>query len=602
MPNLPRLTFAAVLFATASIRAQQQPMTATPLIPLPANLPTLPPQQQARMDRDLLEIDIPHLQALYAARKYTVEQVTRWYLTRIARYNGIYRAIQTVDVEGALRIARQEDSQPESTPHGLLWGVPILIKANTAVKGLPDTDGWQGFALRGHEFIAPKDATVTARLRAAGAVILGITNMPDFAASDTNRSTAFGRTGNAYDVRFSPGGSSGGTVTAVTSNEAMLGTGTDTANSIRMPAGTSSVVGFLPTRGLVSIAGIAPLDWLLDNTGPIARNVTDAAIALGVMAGALGVMAGGDAQHPATPDDPLDFRTMGRTTAKGRTPGFEQAQLGPFLPYLKRDALKGKRFGVPAFILSGSTGFGVSRPAEATNGMRPETRTMLLQAVAQLRAAGAEVIFEDNLLPDSFALLVRKIDTAPYRLDGTNQWLAAFGPAEYTSAAAYEKATGTPLPDTLTGTPHPNAPPNPRRPQRAPVPQRDLAADPDAEKIYFAPQREALTAYLTALDHLHLDGLIYPSAQMPPPDETMPPNGEISSGPHSNTGWVNRIGVPAIVVPAGFYPSGLPFGLEISTRPWHDGDLLGYAYSYEQATHLRKPPVLVESGLLPAKQ
>ena len=86
---------------------------------------------------------------------------------------------------------------------------------------------------------------------AAGAVILGQTNMPDFAASDTNRSTAYGRTGNAYDVRFSPGGSSGGTVTAVTANFALLGNGTDTGNSIRMPASTSSVVGVFPTRGLV---------------------------------------------------------------------------------------------------------------------------------------------------------------------------------------------------------------------------------------------------------------------------------------------------------------------------------------------------------------
>ena len=174
-----------------------------------------------------------------------------------------------------------------------MWGVPIVTKANTSIKGLVTTDGWKGYMIPGHELIAPKDATIVAKLRAAGAIILGQTNMPDFAASDTNRSTAFGRTGNAYDVRFSPGGSSGGTVTAVTANFAVLGNGTDTGNSIRMPAATSSVVGVFPTRGLVSIAGIAPLDWLLDNTGPIARDVTDAAIALDVMAG----------------EDPLDPRT-----------------------------------------------------------------------------------------------------------------------------------------------------------------------------------------------------------------------------------------------------------------------------------------------------
>src|SRR5205814_5494633 len=145
------------------------------------------------------------------------------------------------------------------------------------------SDGWKGYVLPGHQLTAPRDATIVAKFKAAGAVILGKTNMPDFAASDTNRSSAYGRTGNAYDVRFSPGGSSGGTVTAVTANFAMLGNGTDTGNSIRMPSGTSAVVGVFPTRGLVSIAGIHPLDWLLDNTGPIARTVTDAAIALGVM-------------------------------------------------------------------------------------------------------------------------------------------------------------------------------------------------------------------------------------------------------------------------------------------------------------------------------
>jgi amidase len=586
--RLPLLAIVAVsvlpsLHAQAPVPAapapSAQPLSRPPIAP-PKNLPVLPAAEQAKMDRDLLEIDIEHLHALYRTHRYTVDQVTRWYMGRIAHFNGIYRAIQTVDVTGALATAKALDAgKPDGTKP--LWGVPIVIKANTAVKGLIDTDGWQGFTLPGHEFLADKDATVVARLRAAGAVVLGITNMPDFAASDTNRSTAFGRTGNAYDVRFSPGGSSGGTVTAVTSNYAILGTGTDTANSIRMPAGTSSVVGVLPTRGLTSIAGIAPLDWLLDNTGPIARNVTDAAIALDVMSGG------------RSPADPLDFRTFG----EGRTAGADGAQLGPYLPYLKKDALKGKRFGVPAFILAGNTGFGVSQPARPTNGMQPETRAMLMRALDHLRAAGAEVVIDDTLLPDSFAQDIRKINTSAYRLDGTNGWLAAFGPAEYRSAADYEKAIGSPLPATITGVPNPNAPTTGS--QRAPTPQVALKGDPDAEANYFAPQRAALAEYTAALDRLHLDGLIYPSAQMPPPDETMPQNGQLSSGPHSNTGWVNRIGVPAVVVPAGFYESGLPFGLEISGRPWRDGDLLGWAYAYEQATKLRRPPVLVESGLLP---
>lgn len=568
------MSFAGAPSASAQTTrsAAQEPMSPPPIAP-PADLPVLPAALQARMDHDLLETDTSHLHELYRTHRYTVEQVTRWYMGRITRYNGIYRAVQTVNTADALTVAKAMTKFDPAKP---LWGVPVVIKANTAVKGLIDSDGWQGFALPRHEFIARKDATVVARLRAAGAVILGITNMPDFAASDTNRSTAFGRTGNAYDVRFSPGGSSGGTVTAVTANMAMLGTGTDTANSIRMPAGTSAVVGVLPTRGLVSIAGIAPLDWLLDNTGPIARNVTDAAIALGAMQG----------------EDRADFRTVG----EGRTTGAGDAQRGPYLPYLKKDALKGKRFGVPAFMLSGNTGFGVSVAPRPTNGMRPETRAMLMQAIDQLRAAGAEVVVDDTFMTDAFAQAVRKISTRAYRRDGTNQWLHEFGPAEYQSVEAYEKAIGSPLPATITGITPPGAAVDARRP---PTPQVILKDDPKADETYFAPRQAALALFLAELDRLHLDGVVYPSAQMPPPDETMPQNGQLSSGPHSSTGWNNNIGVPAVVVPAGFYPGGLPFGLELSTRPWHDGDLLGWAYAYEQATHLRRPPVLVEQGLLP---
>jgi amidase len=405
--------------------------------------------------------------------------------------------------------------------------------------------------------------------------------MPDFAASDTNRSTAYGRTGNAYDVRFSPGGSSGGTVTAITANFALLGNGTDTGNSIRMPAATSSVVGVLPTRGLVSIAGVAPLDWLLDNTGPIARNVTDAAIALDVMAG----------------EDPLDPRTIG-TAAK--------AQPGPYTQYLKADALKGKRFGVPAFILEGAgipfQGIPASEPASevkedtaaARLPLRPETREAFMKALGGLRAAGATVVFDDAILPDSFAVTVARVSTFLYVREGTEKFLGEYGPTQYHSADEYQKAVGSPLPATIIG-----GVDGTTRKDRPQLIQAVLESDPQADANYLAPRRRALDAYIEVLDRLHLDGLVYPATQMPPPDETMPQEGKISEGPHSVTGWVNMVGVPAVVVPGGFYPDGLPFGLELSARPWRDGDLLSWAYAYEQATRHRRPPVLVEKGLLP---
>jgi Asp-tRNA(Asn)/Glu-tRNA(Gln) amidotransferase A subunit family amidase len=504
------------------------------------------------MDRDLLEVTIPRLHAMYAARQYTVTQVTRWYLSRIARYDRVYRAILHVDAAGALATAGAQDAAATkggaAFRRGALWGVPMVIKANTSVKGMVTSAGWSGFLIPGYELVAPADATVVAKLRAAGAVILGQTNLPDFAASDGNTSSAFGRTGDAYDWRFSPGGSSGGTVTAIAANMALIGNGTDTGNSIRMPSATSAVVGVLPTRGLTSIAGIVPLDWLRDNTGPIARTVTDAAITLGVMAG----------------EDPKDFRT--RDSAS-------RAQPGPYTQYLKADALAGKRFGVPAFI--------VAQPGDVNKGdtpLEPETRAMFMKAIEGMRAAGATVVFDDALLPQSFSALVAAVNTGRWGAEGTDAFLRDFGPAAYHSGAEYATAVGSPLPMGFSA-----APPPP------------LASDPQAEPMFWEPQRKALAAYDEAFDRFRLDGLVYPAIQMPPFDEVaVVLKGRRSPGPHSNTAWVNPIGVPAVSIPGGFYANGLPFGLELSARRWKDGDLLGYAYAYEQATHHRHPPVLVE--------
>ncbi len=569
-----RLSSAATVATIAALASvlgcQNTPDAATPAAaaaPAPA------------IDRDLMDVTVPRLQQLYADKKYTVKQVIQWHLDRIDRYNGVYGAIETVLRDEALAAAAREDAAGAGT-HGPLWGVPIVIKANTSVKGQVTTAGWEGFTRAGHELVAPKDATIVAKLEAAGAIIVGLANMPDLANSDTNRSTSFGRTGNAYDVRFSPGGSSGGVVTAVATNMAVLGNGTDTGNSIRMPAATSALVGVFPTRGLVSTAGIAPLDWLLDNTGPIARTATDAAIALAVMAG----------------EDPLDSATLGAPPT---------AQRAPYESYLQAGSLKGKRFGVPAFVLAGDGvpfhGIPAAVPdatAEkirlaANMALRPDTRAMFMKAVNALEAAGAEVIFGDSVLPTSFARAASRVATYAYMKDGTDRFLATFGPPEYHSAADYLKAVGAPLFTSSIGTED-----GFRNMGSVHIDQRLLSADPDAERNYRAPRRAVLGEYVATLDRLKLDGFVYPAIQMPPPDETMPQDGGLSGGPHSATSWVNMIGVPAVVVPAGFYASGLPFGLEFSARPWHDGDLLGIARAWEQAGSWRKTPTLVEQGML----
>lgn len=538
------------------------------------------------MDHDLTETTVEQLHALYRAHRYTVTQVVEWHLARVDRYNGIYRPVQTIEREQALALAAKQDA--ELTQPGFvmpaLFGVPIVTKANTSIAGLVTTDGWRGFMLPGHQLVAPRDATIVAKLRAAGAIMIGVTNMPDFAASDTNRSTAFGRTGNAYDVRFSPGGSSGGTVTAVTSNMAVLGNGTDTGNSIRMPVATSSLVGIFPTRGLVSLAGIAPLDWQLDNTGPIARNVPDAALALTVMAG----------------EDAGDPVTLGSAA---------KAQPGPYTQYLRAGALKGKRFGVPAFILAGA---GVPFQGACSNltpeqfaaarknaelPLKPETRAAFLRSLDELRAAGATIVMTPDVLPDSFAEAASHVCTLPFLREGMDRFLAAYGPAQYHSTAEYAKVVGSPIPPVVIGSDQPSAQTGLYASTN--VTQRLLTGSAQDKADFLAPKQRMMQMYLDTLDRLHLDGFVYPAIQMPPVDETMPQDGRLSEGPHSDTSWVNMLGVPAISFPAGYYDDGLPFGIEISTLPWHDGDMIGWAYDYEQRTHHRHPPVLVDSGLLP---
>ncbi len=309
--------------------------------------------------------------------------------------------------------------------------------------------------------------------------------------------------------------------------------------------------------------------------------MTDAAIALSVMVG----------------EDPLDPRTIGSTA---------KAQPGPYLQYLKTDSLRGKRFGVPVCVLRGLgipfEGITASETSaevkedtkDAVLPLRPETREAFMKALDGLRAAGATVVFDDSILAENFAVTVARVGTVPYIRDGTEKFLAEFGPPQYHSPAEYQKAVGSSLSAIIIGGVNPNAPKG-----RKPIVQAVFEKDPQAQANVLGPRQKALDIYNETLDRLHLDGYVYPATQMPPPDETMPQDGKISEGPHSATGWVNMIGVPAVVVPGGFYPSGLPFGLEISARPWKDGDLLGWAYAYEQATHHRRPPLLVEQGLLP---
>jgi aspartyl-tRNA(Asn)/glutamyl-tRNA(Gln) amidotransferase subunit A len=166
-----------------------------------------------------------------------------------------------------------------------------------------------------------------------------------------------------------------------------------------------------------------------------------------------------------------------------------------------------------------------------------------------------------------------------------DSFLREFGPPQYHSVAEYERATGDQFPAFLVGGARAGR-------ESGSVGQKAIESDPEREANFFGPQRKALEQYEAARKRWRLDGFVYPALQIPTYDETAP--GASQAGPYSETGWVNRIGVPAVSVPGGFYANGLPFGLEISGVRWRDGDLLGYAFAYEQATHNRRAPTLVE--------
>src|SRR5947207_9051224 len=123
------------------------------------------PTSSSQMDRDLLDVTVDRLHEMYRQHRYTVLQVVQWHLDRISRYDGIYRAVQTVTAKQALEAAARDDEEAKQTGFrpGPLWGVPIVTKANTSIKGLVTTDGWRGYMVPGHELVAPRDATIVGK-------------------------------------------------------------------------------------------------------------------------------------------------------------------------------------------------------------------------------------------------------------------------------------------------------------------------------------------------------------------------------------------------------------------------------------------------------
>jgi aspartyl-tRNA(Asn)/glutamyl-tRNA(Gln) amidotransferase subunit A len=220
--------------------------------------------------------------AALRARRISSVELTKAALDRIARYDDRLRAFITVTGDEALAAARRADQElAEGRDRGPLHGIPVAVKDVFATRGVRTTCGSKIFA----DYVPDFDAAVVERLRAAGAVLVGKTNMHELAYGITSANPHYGAVCNPWDPERVPGGSSGGSGAAVAAGMVFMAMGSDTGGSIRIPAAWCGVVGLKPTFGRVSRYGLLPLDFTLDHAGPLTRSVHDAALVLNALAG-----------------------------------------------------------------------------------------------------------------------------------------------------------------------------------------------------------------------------------------------------------------------------------------------------------------------------
>ncbi|WP_433264288.1 Asp-tRNA(Asn)/Glu-tRNA(Gln) amidotransferase subunit GatA [Actinosynnema sp. CS-041913] len=297
----------------------------------------------------LIRSSAAELAARIASREVSAVEVAQAHLDRIGEVDGTVHAFLHVDTEGALKAARAvDDDIAAGTPVGPLAGVPLALKDVLTAEGMPTTcgsrilEGWR----------PPYDATVTRRLREAGVVILGKTNMDEFAMGSSTENSAFGPTRNPWDLDRVPGGSGGGSSASLAAFEAPLAIGTDTGGSIRQPGSVTGTVGVKPTYGGVSRYGLVAFSSSLDQAGPCARTVLDAALLHEVIAG----------------HDPLDATSI-------------DAPVPPVVA-AAREGARGDLSGVRVGVVTQFSG----------DGYQPGVLRSFEAAVAQLKQLGAEVV------------------------------------------------------------------------------------------------------------------------------------------------------------------------------------------------------------------
>jgi amidase len=469
-----------------------------------------------------------------AAGTLTCRQLVDGYLARIAAYDQrgpALRALITVNPQ-AVATAEAMDAayRTNRAAVGPLHCVPVILKDNFDTADLPTTGGSRTLATSRPS----RDAFTVKKLRDAGALILAKANLQELAMGGNTVSGLGGQTRNPYDLSRTPGGSSGGTGAAIAAGFGLVGTGSDTGQSIRSPASANGLVGLRPTRGLVSRRGVIPVSLTQDEAGPIARTVEDAARLLDVMAG-------------FDPEDPITAAGVGHVPPI-------------YTAFLDREGLRGARIGVVREYFGGD-------PAHE------EVNRVMAAAIALLKAQGAQV--EDVTVPH-LAELTRDMTTGPYETRiALDHYFQALGPAApvhdlagLLAAAQFHPAIAGQL-------------------KEAAAAAEGMAAP--AYAAIFVRRDRLRTALLELMARHRLDALLYPHQRRLVAaigGEQLDRNGVLSNG----------TGFPALTLPAGFSaptpsaPLGVPVGLELLGREWSEGLLLRLGYAFEQATRFRKLP------------
>jgi len=480
---------------------------------------------------DPYEASILELQMAMATGRITARTLTEYYLARIDRYDQRGPALNSMAFINADALAEADQLDSErvtSGPRGPLHGIPVVVKDNYETQGMPTTAGSRLL----HGFQPDHDAHLVERLKTAGAIILGKTNMHEFAYGITSQGSAFGAVKNPYDPTRNPGGSSGGTGSAVAANFATAGMGSDTCGSIRIPAAHNNLVGLRGTQGLSSRRGIVPLSHTQDIGGPIARNVTDLALLL-------------DATVGFDPGDPQTAQSVGHVPAS-------------YLDGLNPGALAGKRIGVVEDLL-------------LFDHEDSEVVAVIGRATAELAAAGAELVrvrFTNldailNVESTGFFVLAHDFKT------DINAYLARHPEApvrsltEILASGDYDQSIDQVL-------------------------RVSESMGPESEPVYRSAlaQRQLIReAVLAAMAEQNLDVLAYPTIRRKAAALYEPQDG-------SNCQLSAKSGLPAISLPAGFTDDGLPVGLELLGRAWAEPELLAMAYAFEQLAGHRIPPPL----------